>query len=66
MPLTIVTEGLTHAALGGSLVSTLGTLGSILVWAGISLVITLVAARGARRVDGRRAAAPSGAEPVAA
>ncbi|WP_010534586.1 YhgE/Pip domain-containing protein [Brachybacterium squillarum] len=66
MPLTIVTEGLTHAALGGSLVSTLGTLGTILVWAAISLVITLVAARGARRVDGRRAAAPSGAEPVAA
>ncbi|WP_422117552.1 ABC transporter permease [Brachybacterium sp. UNK5269] len=51
MPLSIVTQGLVHSALGGSLVSTSGTLLSILAWAGISLLLTLVASRGARRAD---------------
>ncbi len=51
MPLSIVTQGLVHSALGGSLVSTSGTLLSILAWAAISLVLTLAASRGARRAD---------------
>ncbi|AXK45101.1 YhgE/Pip domain-containing protein [Brachybacterium saurashtrense] len=51
MPLSIVTQGLVHAALGGTLVSTSSTLLSILAWAAISLLLTLVASRGARRAD---------------
>lgn len=51
MPLSIVTQGLVHAALGGSLVSTSSTLGLILVWFLVSVAVTLVASRTARRVD---------------
>ena len=51
MPLSIVTEGLVHSALGGSLVSTTSTLLAILAWALISLLVTLAASRGARRAD---------------
>ena len=51
MPLSVVTQGLVHAALGGTLVSTTSTLLSILAWAAISLLLTLVASRGARRAD---------------
>ncbi|GAA4527400.1 YhgE/Pip domain-containing protein [Brachybacterium paraconglomeratum] len=59
MPLSIVTQGLVHAALGGSLVSTSSTLLAILAWAAVSLLLTLVASRRARfarrsvRVGGR-------------
>jgi len=48
MPLSIVTQGLVHAALGGSLVSTTGTLLAILAWAVVSLVVTFAVSRGAR------------------
>ncbi|MGO2585817.1 MAG: YhgE/Pip family protein [Brachybacterium tyrofermentans] len=51
LPLPIVTQGLVHAALGGSLVSTSSTLLAILAWGAISLVVTLVASRSARRAD---------------
>ncbi len=51
MPLSLVTEGLVHAALGGSLVSTSGVLGEILIWALGSLAVTVIASRGARRLD---------------
>ncbi|GAA1485033.1 YhgE/Pip domain-containing protein [Brachybacterium fresconis] len=51
LPLPIVTQGLVHAALGGSLVSTSGTLLSILAWAAVSLVVTFAASRTARRAD---------------
>ena len=59
MPLSIVTQGLVHSALGGSLVSTSSTLLAILAWAAVSLVLTLLASRRARlagrseRVGGR-------------
>jgi putative membrane protein len=48
MPLSIVTQGLVHAALGGTLTSTSGTLLAILAWAAVSLVVTLAVSRGAR------------------
>src|SRR5699024_7957598 len=51
MPLSIVTQGLVHAALGGTLVSTGSTLLAILAWAAVSLVLTLVASRRARLAD---------------
>ena len=65
MPLSLVTEGLVHAALGGSLVTTSGVLGEILVWALGSVAVTLLASRGARRMDlsgsARARMAPAGA-----
>ncbi|MCT1775242.1 YhgE/Pip family protein [Brachybacterium sp. p3-SID957] len=67
MPLTIVSQGLVHAALGGAVTSLWSVLGSILVWALVALVVTLVAARGARssrRFD--RAPAATGMVPAAA
>ncbi|GAA1491432.1 YhgE/Pip domain-containing protein [Brachybacterium sacelli] len=51
LPLPIVTQGLVHAALGGSLVSTSSTLLAILAWAAVSLLVTLAASRTARRAD---------------
>ena len=51
MPLSIVTQGLVHAALGGTLVSTASTLLAILAWTAVSLVATLVASRRARLVE---------------
>ncbi|ATG54867.1 YhgE/Pip [Brachybacterium ginsengisoli] len=50
MPLSILTQGLVHAALGGTLVSTGSTLLAILAWALLSLLLTLVASRRARLV----------------
>ena len=64
MPLSIVTQGLVHAALGGSLVSTSSTLLSIAAWAAISLVLTLVASRRARFAG--RSERVGGAVPAAA
>ena len=66
MPMTIVAQGLVHAALGGSLVSTTGTLGLILVVTAASFVVTLLASRGARRADARHPREVVGAEPAAA
>ena len=51
MPLSIVTQGLVHAALGGTLVSTSSTLLAILAWAAVSVVLTMFGSRTARRVD---------------
>jgi putative membrane protein len=48
MPLSIVTQGLVHAALGGSLVSTTGTLLAVLAWGAVSLIVTLAVSRAAR------------------
>ncbi|MCT2294564.1 YhgE/Pip domain-containing protein [Brachybacterium muris] len=48
MPLTIVSQGLVHAALGGQVTSLGSVLGSILAWALIGVVVTLVATRNAR------------------
>ena len=51
MPLSIVTQGLVHAALGGTLVSTSSTLLAILAWGAVSLLLTLAASRRARLAD---------------
>lgn len=51
MPLSIVTEGLVHAALGGTLVSTASTLLAILAWAVVSVLATMFGSRTARRAD---------------
>ena len=51
MPLSIVTEGLVHGALGGSVTSTSGTLLAIAAWALVSVVLTLLGSRTARRAD---------------
>ena len=48
MPLTVVSQGLVHAALGGQVTSLGSVLGSILAWALIGVVVTLVATRNAR------------------
>lgn len=48
MPITILSKGLIHAALGGALVSTSSTLLALAAWALGSLAVTLVASRGAR------------------
>lgn len=65
MPLSIVSQGLVHASLGGSLTSTTVTLLSILAWFAISLIVTLVFSRGARNVKTSRAG-QGRKEPVAA
>jgi putative membrane protein len=65
MPLSIVSQGLVHASLGGSLTSTTVTLLSILAWFAISLIITLVFSRGARNVKPARSG-HGRKEPVAA
>ncbi|MGP9604434.1 YhgE/Pip family protein [Brachybacterium sp. AOP42-E1-35] len=65
MPLSIVTQGLVHAALGGSLVSTSSTLLGIVAWAAVSLLLTLVASRRARFAR-RSVRVGAGAVPAAA
>lgn len=66
MPLSIVTQGLVHAALGGTLVSTTGTLLAILAWAAVSLVVTFAASRGARLAQRSSHVSIVGAAPAAA
>lgn len=48
MPITILSKGLTHAALGGALVSTSATLLALIAWALGSIAVTLLASRSAR------------------
>ena len=66
MPLSIVTQGLVHSALGGTLVSTTGTLLAILAWAAVSLVVTFAASRGARLARRSSHVSIVGAAPAAA
>ena len=66
MPLSIVTQGLVHAALGGSLVSTTGTLLAILAWAAVSLLVTFAASRKARIARRSSHVSVVGAVPAAA
>lgn len=54
MPLTVVSQGLVHASLGGTLTSTSTTLLGILAWLVGSVVVTLVFSRGARTVKPSR------------
>ena len=51
MPLSIVTQGLVHASLGGTLVTTASTLLAILAWGVISVLATMFGSRTARRAD---------------
>ena len=48
LPLTIVNQGMVHASMGGSVVTTSGTLGMIAVWGVVSIVVSMIAARSAR------------------
>lgn len=50
MPLTVASQGLVSAALGGAIVSTGATLAELALFAVASFVLTLVFSRGARRV----------------
>src|SRR5690625_7862533 len=51
MPLSIVTQGLVHASLGGTLVTTASILLAILAWGVISVLATMFGSRTARRAD---------------
>ncbi|MCT1708334.1 YhgE/Pip domain-containing protein [Dermabacter hominis] len=50
MPLTVASQGLVSAALGGAIVSTGTTLAELALFAAVSFAVTLVFSRGARRV----------------
>lgn len=50
MPLTVASQGLVSAALGGAIVSTGTTLAELALFAVVSFALTLVFSRGARRV----------------
>lgn len=63
MPITILSKGLTHAALGGALVSTSATLLALAAWTLGSLAVTLLASRNARSAHGPRS--PLEADPLA-
>lgn len=63
MPITILSKGLTHAALGGALVSTSATLLALAAWGAGSVAVTLLASRNARSARGPRS--PLEADPLA-
>lgn len=48
LPMTILSQGLVHAALGGALVSTSATLLALAAWTAGSIALTLLASRSAR------------------
>ncbi|GAB2543707.1 YhgE/Pip family protein [Brachybacterium huguangmaarense] len=64
MPITILSEGLVHAALGGALVSTSSTLLALAAWTGVSIVATMIASRSARSVDRARLVTEADALPA--
>jgi putative membrane protein len=68
MPITILSQGLVHAALGGTLTHISSTLLAILTWFAVSVILTLVFSRGARtlRPSHGKLRTSSRKEPVAA
>ncbi|MDO5662742.1 MAG: YhgE/Pip domain-containing protein, partial [Brachybacterium sp.] len=64
MPLTILSEGLVHASLGGSLVSTTETLAELGAGTLLAVAITLIASRGARDESRRDQVAETDAVPA--
>ncbi|MDO5644862.1 MAG: YhgE/Pip domain-containing protein [Dermabacter sp.] len=64
MPLTVATQGLVHAALGGAIITTGGTLGLLALFGLVSFALTLVASRGARLLSAARRS-PTRPEPGA-
>ncbi|MGY5764525.1 ABC transporter permease [Brachybacterium sp. DNPG3] len=68
MPISIVSQGLVHASLGGTVTSTSATLLTIIAWFAGALAVALVASRGARMLRPSHGKLPvdSRKEPVAA
>ncbi len=64
MPISIVSTGLVHAALGGALVSTSSTLLALAGWTAASIIVTLVASRSARSLAVARLVSENDALPA--
>jgi len=64
MPISIVSTGLIHAALGGALVSTSSTLLALAGWTAASIIVTLVASRSARSLAVARLVSENDALPA--
>ncbi|UYG16348.1 YhgE/Pip domain-containing protein [Brachybacterium huguangmaarense] len=64
MPISIVSTGLIHAALGGTLVSTSSTLLALAGWTAASIIVTLVASRSARSLAVARLVSENDALPA--
>lgn len=51
LPLSVLTDGLTHTVMGGQLTTFLGTVAPLIAWGLVSFVLTIVAASKAREFD---------------